>query len=302
MSTGTALTKQRDPVKLDSEELKIRRQLEDQQVETQEALETERRLRRLERRASGMGGKARPRTHLLIGDGHAKPGVPNDRFTWLGRMVLELRPDVVINMGDGHDMPSLCFYENYVHSTYKADLEAGKDAYKRVREPTLEFNRGRGRYRPLWIQLGGNHCEGRIAKLLTEKPELHGTVSTRDIQVPGWQYVPWLKPICIDGITYQHQFNSPGSRRAITGVHPARLVLVRKHKSVAFGHNHRFGQAQEGHIMAINCGWYGGADEHYAGEDNIDLWWKGIVVIHDVEWGLGDIEQWSVERIKRRWS
>ena len=134
-----------------AEELKLRRQLEDQQLETQEALDTERRLRRLERRAGGLA-RREPRTHLLIGDGHAKPGVPNDRFDWLGRMVLELRPDVVINMGDGHDMPSLCFYEDYAHATYKADCEAGKDAYKRVREPTLKFNREGGRYRPLWVQ------------------------------------------------------------------------------------------------------------------------------------------------------
>jgi len=221
-------------------------------------------------------------------------------------MVLELRPDVVINMGDGHDMPSLNHYEDYVHATYKEDVKAGNDAYNRVRAPTLAWERKRPKgtpsYRPLWIQLGGNHDEGRIARLVVEEPSLRGTVSVSHIQVKGWKYVPWLTPIVIDGITYQHQFNSPGSKRAITGVHPARLVLLKKHKSVAFGHNHRFGQAEEAGVMAVNCGWYGGADEHYAGEDNIDLWWKGIVLLRDVSWGLGDIEQWSIERIRRRWA
>ena len=285
-----------------AEELKLRRQLEDQQLETQEALETERRLRRLERRASGMHGRAKPRTHLLIGDGHAKPSVPNDRFDWLGRMVLELQPDVVIDMGDGHDMPSLCFFEDYVHATYREDIRAGHDAYERVREPTLAYNRVKGnRYRPLWVQLGGNHDEERIRRLVADKPELSGSISPKDIHHKGWQYAPYLESLVIDGITYQHCFCSPGSRRAIAGVMPSRLVLLKKHKSVAFGHNHRFGYYEEAGVMAVNTGWYGGADEHYAREDNNDLWWRGIVVIHDVEWGLGDIERWSMERIKRRW-
>ena len=295
-------------IKLDPEALKVRRQLEDQQVETQEALETEKRLRRLQQRTNGVQGRGRPRTHLLIGDGHAKPSVPNDRFDWLGRMVLELRPDVVIDMGDSHDIPSLCFFENYVHATYREDIRAGHDAYDRVRKPTLEYNRDYNRhpqqykrYRPLWIQLGGNHDEERIRRLVADKPELSGVISVSDIHHKGWQYVPYLKPIVIDGITYQHCFNSPGSKRAIAGVLPSRLVLLKKHKSVAFGHSHRFGYYEESGCMAINCGWYSGAPERYAQEDNDDLWWRGIVVLRDVEWGLGDIERWSIERIRRRW-
>jgi hypothetical protein len=220
-------------------------------------------------------------------------------------MVLSLRPDVVVNMGDGHDMPSLCFWEDFPGATYWADIKAGHDAYTRVRRPTLDYNKnqrllGASRYEPLWLQLGGNHCEERVRKLLRENPELSGTVSTNDVHVPGWQYVPFLKQIEIDGLTYSHYFKSPGGRREITGVMPARTVLLRLHRSVAFAHNHRLGYYEEYDFMSVNCGWYGGADEYYAKTDN-ELWRKGIVVLHDVQNGKGDLEWWSIERIKKRW-
>ena len=36
------------------------------------------------------------KTHLVIPDAHVEPGINNDRFLWLGKMILHIRPDVVI--------------------------------------------------------------------------------------------------------------------------------------------------------------------------------------------------------------
>ena len=44
------------------------------------------------------------RTHLVIGDSHAKPGINNDRYTWAGRLAVDLKPDVIIDIGDWADM------------------------------------------------------------------------------------------------------------------------------------------------------------------------------------------------------
>ena len=55
--------------------------------------------------------------HVVIGDAHAKPDVPNDRFTWLGKYLLDLRlsyPEAdikAIDLGDWEDMPSLSSYD-----------------------------------------------------------------------------------------------------------------------------------------------------------------------------------------------
>jgi hypothetical protein len=77
------------------------------------------------------------RTHLWIGDAHAKPSVTNERFEWLGRMIEDLRPDVVVAGGDWFDMPSLCYYDRgkvqFEGRRYWKDIEAGVDALLRLR-------------------------------------------------------------------------------------------------------------------------------------------------------------------------
>ena len=79
------------------------------------------------------------KTHLVIGDAHAKPGVSNDRFEWLGKLVIRVRPDVVINMGDWADMASLCLYDkgkrSYEGRRYLEDIEAANIRIEGMRYP-----------------------------------------------------------------------------------------------------------------------------------------------------------------------
>ena len=50
------------------------------------------------------------RTHLLVPDQQAHPDFNNDRADWLGKLIKDLKPDVLINIGDAADMPSLGSY------------------------------------------------------------------------------------------------------------------------------------------------------------------------------------------------
>ena len=54
-----------------------------------------------------MSGK----THLVIPDSHAHPDYSNERYDWLAELILDIKPDVVIDIGDWFDMPSLCSYD-----------------------------------------------------------------------------------------------------------------------------------------------------------------------------------------------
>ena len=48
---------------------------------------------------------------LIIPDAHAEPNYDNDRFTWLGSLIFEKKPDVVVCLGDWFDMASLSSHD-----------------------------------------------------------------------------------------------------------------------------------------------------------------------------------------------
>ena len=66
------------------------------------------------------------RTHLIIPDPHAHPDFHNERADWLGKLIKYLKPDVVINIGDAADMPSLCSYDKCTRAfgvrSYRKDI------------------------------------------------------------------------------------------------------------------------------------------------------------------------------------
>ena len=57
---------------------------------------------------------------LIIPDAHAEPNYDNDRFTWLGNLIFEEKPDVVVCLGDWFDMASLSS-----HDKVRSRLRAG---------------------------------------------------------------------------------------------------------------------------------------------------------------------------------
>ena len=48
---------------------------------------------------------------LVIPDCQIKEGVPTDHLTWAGKAIVDYRPDVVVNLGDFADMPSLSTHD-----------------------------------------------------------------------------------------------------------------------------------------------------------------------------------------------
>ena len=106
---------------------------------------------------------------------HASPDSSNDRFTWLGKMLYDLKPDYVVDLGDGADMKSLNSYdtrkpEAIVSQNYEKDIECYNDAMYRLREV---FSKQR-RKRPAFFGFEGNH-EARIKTALTFDPRLEGS-------------------------------------------------------------------------------------------------------------------------------
>jgi predicted MPP superfamily phosphohydrolase len=113
---------------------------------------------------------------LVIPDAHAHYQHHNKRAEWLGELIADVKPDVVINIGDAWDMPSLSSYDrgrkSFQGRTYRADIDAGLDFQDRLWSRVKR----RKKKRPLSVFCVGNH-EQRIARAVDLQPELDGAVA-----------------------------------------------------------------------------------------------------------------------------
>ncbi len=64
------------------------------------------------------------KTVVVYSCAHVDPSVGNERFNWLGEFLYDLKPDYVVDLGDGADMRSLNTFDtrypeadSYTHLT-----------------------------------------------------------------------------------------------------------------------------------------------------------------------------------------
>lgn len=239
--------------------------------------------------------------HLVIPDPHCKVGVSNDRFTWAGKLAKDVDPDVIICLGDWVNMDSLSHFDrgtmSFENRRYQKEIDHAHDALER-------FNKAYGKKKRRMVMLGGNH-EHRITRFVESNPELDGKMSVEDIGFEdfGWEYHPYEKPVDIDGILYCHHFPSGVLGKPISGEHIASGLLKKTFQSATVGHSHTWDHAVRGtptgrHIMGLCAGCYLDHNEPYA-KSTMPLWWKGLVVKHNVHNGVYDLSQYSIKDIRR---
>lgn len=255
------------------------------------------------------------RTHLVIGDSHAHCDEGNQRFESLGRMARELKPDVIVDIGDSADMSSLLLFESgskapiFEGFKYWKDIDAYRDAKER-------FHHYLGKSSARLVRIIGNH-ENRIDRVLEVEPRFRGVIGLEDLgdEEFGWEVAPFLEPWLVDGVVYSHYFKSPGGHRPVGGIMPARAVLLKYPGSFTrvFGHTHAFGffEDADGYpgdhykkITSINAGCYFDpkmSGMRWSGTDK-NRWRSGILVI-EVE-DEGQLRSWrwyDYWEVQRRW-
>lgn len=251
------------------------------------------------------------KTHLIIPDAHAHPDHHNNRFEWLGHMVVDVKPDVVIMIGDWVDMPSLCSYDKgtkgFEGRRYKHDIEAGIDAQERFFAPIKEAKKKR----PLFYMFEGNH-ENRITRAInSDAAHLDGIISMDDLKYKryGWTVIPYNGSTpgvkVIDGIAYAHYFTSGVMGRPIGGMHPGYQLITKQYQSCTQGHTHTTDycvrtNAAGRNIHGLVVGCYQDYNAEWAGEAN-ELWWRGVLVKRSVEHGQYDPQWVSIKEIERRY-
>lgn len=242
------------------------------------------------------------KTHLIIPDSHAHPDFSNERYTWLGKLIHDLKPDVVVDIGDWFDMPSLCSYDkgkkSFEGRTYRRDIAAGIEAQDRM---VHEFRKHKKKL-PRLVRTLGNH-EHRISRAIEFDRVLDGTIGIGDLQSKeyGFEEFPFLEPVNIDGVDYAHYFVTGVSGRPIGGEHPAYSLLTKRFSSSTCGHVHTFDYCIRSNNVSKLHGCVAGVYQDYwadyAGPAN-HIWNPGVVVKRDVANGMYDIEHISLKRIR----
>lgn len=253
---------------------------------------------------------ARPKVHLIIPDPHAHPRANNDRADWLSQLIIDVKPDIVINLGDCADMSSLSSYDRgkreYQGRSYRADVDAAIEFNDRVWSPVKRLKKKL----PYRVILEGNH-EERIERALDMSPELVDAIGFDDLQYDEYYddviRYNGLTPgvIDLDGISYAHYFITGVSGRPISGEHPAYTMLTKQFVSATQGHTHVLDFCERSRpdgtkIMGLIAGVYQDYDANWAGEIN-RVWWRGAIIKRHVEDGCYDPQFISLASLKKEY-
>ena len=229
---------------------------------------------------------------------HSDPDVNNDRFSWMGKFLYDLKPDYVVDLGDGADMRSLNSFdtrkpEAIVSQSYERDVNHYNDSQERLRH---EFVKNK-RKKPAFFGFEGNH-EHRIKTAIGHDPRLEGDrfgISFKHLNTNKWfdeyhEYENGAPKIYdYDGVDFAHFVTAGNFGRPLAGMHHAYALIQARYKSCIVGHTHKrdlyFKDGVAGKAaIGVVAGSLKGADEGWAGQSNAS-WWKGCVVLHNIQDG-----------------
>lgn len=241
---------------------------------------------------------------LIIPDSHAHPDYDNDRFTWLGRYILDEKPDVILNLGDMADMPSLSSYDKgtkgFEGRRFIKDVSSVVDANQKLWEPLISYNlrqsdNHKQRYKPRTIMLVGNH-EDRIDRAVNQQAELEGAVSIQSLDYESFydEIYGYGEKLDLEGFTCSHFLPSGIMGRPIGGENAAHTLISKMHTGCIVGHSHVLDMAVRtdgrGHkLMGIVAGCYVHPEMIEAwNKAQASLWWNGIITLGGVENGYAE--------------
>jgi len=179
--------------------------------------------------------------HLVIPDTQVKYGEDYEYLSFIGKYIVDQKPDVIVHLGDFADMESLSSYDvgkkSFEGKRYVKDTEAAKSAMECLLKPIHEFNSKAKKnkeksYKPRMVLTLGNH-EHRIARAIENDPKLEGLISYDDLPYSDWEVHSFLNPVVIDGVAYCHYFPTGVLGRPTTS---ASAMVGKLHMSCIAGH------------------------------------------------------------------
>jgi hypothetical protein len=249
---------------------------------------------------------------IVIPDTQCKPGQDFSFLSWIGKYIADKKPDVIVQIGDFADIPSLSSYDvgkkSFEGRTYKADIEAAIEGMVALLAPIekeqVRLARNKKKlWKPRKVLTLGNHCD-RINRAIENDRKLEGLISTEDLLYSdfGWEVYPFLQPVIIEGICFSHYLCSGVMGRPIT---TARMLLTKKHMSCIVGHqqgrdvaySHRGDGRQITSIIAGSCYEHNESFLNHQTNEH----WRGIVVLNEVVDGTFDECFVSLNYLKKKY-
>jgi hypothetical protein len=252
--------------------------------------------------------------HFVLPDCQVKPGNSVEYLNKIGRYIVEKQPDVIVNIGDFADMPSLSSYDigkkSFEGRRYNEDVQASHLAMDALLAPMHEYNdkakkNGKKQYKPRMVLTCGNH-EFRINRVVNGDPKLDGTIGVGDLDYEsyGWEVYPFLEVVVIDNIAYSHYHVSGAAGRPLGS---AQLTLSKKFMSCVAGHQQgrqvaTAYRADGKRITSIIAGSCYEHDEDYMGPQGNKQHWRGCIMLNDVKpWGEFDEMFVSLDYINKKY-
>lgn len=246
---------------------------------------------------------------LVIPDAHAKPGVSNERFSILAKATIDIKPDIIVCLGDWWDMESLSTFDvgkkSFEGRSYKADVDAGLDAMDRLLAPIKKT-----RLNPSKHFTMGNH-EWRQHRAVDADRKLEGTINSSDLCLEelGWQVHNFKEIATIEGMGFIHYVPNGLMDRPMAGANMARQSIQKYSMSIWSGHRHDLTFATEvggdgRRRWAGSLGCYLDLDqwETYVSKTTQNTWWRGITVLNNVIDGDCDPQFISLKSLYKEYS
>ena len=249
------------------------------------------------------------KTILELPDPHADPSHDNDRADWMGALLAEVKPDILINIGDTADMPSLSTHGDINLGSYEADINCHLDFQERLFAPMRKAKRKQ----PRRIILEGNH-EYRITRALEARPELAGDrygMSFKDLDLSRYYHnvvryehdTPGI--IRVEGVDFAHYFIAGVMGTAIGGLNHARSLIMKHGNSCVQGHSHLLDYSESTNAsaettQALVCGVGSDQVPTWAGNRG-KLWRPNVTILRNVEGGNFDVQNISLSWLKKEY-
>jgi hypothetical protein len=252
--------------------------------------------------------------HLIIPDTQVKPNTPTEHLKWAGQYAVKMRPDVIVHIGDHWDMPSLNSYsgtgtKSFEGNRYIKDIEAGilgmKEFLAPIREEQARLRKNKEKqWKPRLVFTLGNH-ENRITRAIENDPKLDGLIGFKDFKLEemGWEVIPFLQPIKINGVMLAHYFTSGVMGRPVSS---ARALVNKQLQSCVMGHVQdreiHFAKRADGtRVTGLFAGIFYQHDEDYL-TPQTNLSWRGVWVLNEVEDGAFDEMPVSINYLRNKYA